>query len=107
MTIKALFDKKYREFLKTMSKNEWKDIQQQSQNKKMHPADIIYWLYLKITWNDIKDISRDDEFWKEWANKAGLIKSWENRYNTTCYSLTLKGLKQIKGLEVNTQPIKA
>lgn len=53
MTVKKIFDKKYREWLKTISKASWEICKDYAAHKNMHVAEYMY-SCLEITENDIK-----------------------------------------------------
>ena len=54
MTVSEMFYKKYKESLKTMNRTSWENVQLQSKESGIHPAQIIY-MGLEITAFDIKE----------------------------------------------------
>ena len=54
MTIKEIFDTKYREWLKNINKTSWENCKAYASEKNMHIAEYMY-MCIEITENDIKE----------------------------------------------------
>ena len=100
MTVKELFEKKYREWLKRMRESDWEQIKQNASAGKKHPAEYVY-MCLEITVNDVKkNGGYTSDLWKEirdmHSNKL-LASNAHRQYSghVTTYWLTKKGFKAL------------
>lgn len=98
MTVKELFENKYREKVANITAREWERVKQDAECKKMHPAKYMF-LCLEIT---EKDLRANGMFYfgseLEELHKAKCISSNRHRQergHIDRYWLTEKGYKKI------------
>lgn len=103
MTVKEIFDKKYREWLKTITKASWENCKCYAAAKNMHIAEYMY-MCLEITENDIKtNGGYNSDFYREIceAHKKKLLASNRHRQehgHVDKWWFTKKGLKSLNVL---------
>lgn len=98
MTVKEMFENKYREKMKTITEREWERAKEYAEYKKMHPAKYFL-LCLEITENDCNPRKNADVYWELIEmNKNKLIASNRHRNyhgKVDAFWLTEKGYKQL------------
>ena len=97
MTAFEMFQSKYEQWLKTITKREWENVKIYAEAKKMSIPDYMM-MCLEITENDCNPRKNADAYWELIEmNKNKLIAS--NRHKSDCrnitrFWLTKKGLKE-------------
>lgn len=97
MTVREMYYKKYCATLKQINKAKWEMIMRQSDEKRMHPAEIMYLFYIEITVDDIRlNGGYNGELWreiKELHSKKMMASNAHRQYSghKTAYWLTIKG----------------
>ncbi len=98
MTVKEMFENKYRERMATITEREWKRVKEDASYKNMHPAEFII-MCLEITENDCNPRKNADVYWELIKmNKNKLIASNRHRQyhgKVNAFWLTKKGYKQL------------
>ena len=98
MTVKEIFEKKYRERMATITEREWKYAKEDAECRAMPVAEFIM-RCLEITENDCNPRKNAEVYWELIEmNKSKLIAS--NRHKSDCrtltrFWLTKKGYKQL------------
>jgi hypothetical protein len=98
MTVKEMFENKYRERMATITEREWKRAKEDAEYKKMPIAQFIM-MCLEITENDCNPRKNADAYWEMIEmNKNKLVAS--NRHKSDCrnptrFWLTKKGYKEM------------
>jgi hypothetical protein len=100
MTVKEMFENKYRERMKNIREREWQYIKEIAEAKKMHPAQVII-MGLAITATEANP-RKNAEVYRELIemNQNKLIASNRHRQysgKVDAFWLTKKGYKQLFG----------
>ena len=98
MTVKEMFEKKYRERMATMTEREWKQAREKADYKKIHIAKYIM-LCIEITEFDCSPTKNADVYWELIEmNKNKLVASNRHKQYSgkiDAFWLTKKGYKQL------------
>jgi hypothetical protein len=98
MTVKEMFESKYREYMKSIPERQWQHIKEIAEEKKMHPAQVIM-MGFEITVNEANPRKNADVYWELiQMNKDKLIASNRHRQysgKVDAFWLTKKGYKQL------------
>lgn len=99
MTVKEMFEYKYRDFMKNVTTRTWERIEEKAEYENRHPAEIIFREYLVITENEVNPRKNPEVYWELiQMNKDKLIASNRHRQysgKVDAFWLTKKGYKQL------------
>ena len=97
MTVKEMFENKYREFMQNVTERTWAIIKEKAEYKKCNPAEIIFREYLVITENEVNPRKNAEVYFELIEmNKNKLIASNRHRQyhgKVDAFWLTKKGYK--------------
>lgn len=98
MTVKEMFEKKYRERMANITEREWKRVKEDAECVKMHPAQYII-MSLEITINDCNPRKNAEVYWELIEmNRDKLVASNRHRQahgQIDAFWLTKKGYKKL------------
>lgn len=98
MTVKEMFENKYRETMANITEREWQRVLENAAAKQMHPAEYII-KNLVITVNECNPRKNADAYWELIElNKNKLVASNRHRQyhgKVDCFWLTPKGYKKL------------
>lgn len=98
MTVKEMFENKYREKMKNIREREWENIKEYAELNRMHPAQVVI-MGLEITENDCNPRKNPEVYFELIEmNKNKLVASNRHRQyhgKVDAFWLTKKGYKQL------------